>query len=437
MLICDVVALTHIRGMTPTWRTAPLSVMIGERGARRPIWVAIIVALMMHLPIMPNALSHFLYGHFANSDEETGPLSDEIVMPVELDVGLTDDSPPAPAPAPTAMKAETGAVLLPVATPKQKPPKPRASASAKAETPPATSSDQAKQEPPRRAVEDPRRMAGGAGAIGAKHPNVRIYLAMDLIRQSPLAPQLSSILKHVPQWQVLLGGTGIDPLQHFDHLSLSGPHMKSTRVVVAVADFNVSVPRMQNAIDAVVRRSGKTGRWLPGSVKRPVAVVGAKGEHRVHVLREKRLLAIVPSKAKLGRRKIESLRRFRPSRSVVAGIYLTTPWRAFRRAPLVQFPKRIKWLRLRLTPVAGGRFLLEADAKDVSHKAAKVDASRLEEQVRAVQASMWLFRNRYFDDPVFDVKKDMIRLRVTVTEVQLKRILAQVAGQLNIPPTTP
>jgi hypothetical protein len=413
--------------------------MIGERGARKPIWVAIIVALMMHLPILPNALSHFLYGHFADPDEEADPLSDEIVMPVELDLGLTDDSPPAPAPTPPPkpMTSETETVLLPASEPEKKSTKPSASASAKPKVPPATSAVPAPEEPPRRAVEDPRRLAGGAGAIGAKHPNVRIYLAMDLIRQSSLAPQLSAILQHVPQWQVLLGGTGIDPLQHFDHLSLSGPHMRSTRVVVAVADFNVSVPRMQNAIDAVVRRSGKTGRWLPGSIKRPVAVVGAKGEHRVHVLRKKRLLAIVPSKAKLGRRKIESLRPFRPSRSVAAGIYLTTPWRAFRRVPLIQIPKRIKWLRLRLSPVAGGRFLLEADAKDVSSKAAKVDAARLEEQVRAIQASMWLFRNRYFDDPVFDVKNDTIRLRVTLTEVQLKRILAQVAGQLNIPPTTP
>jgi hypothetical protein len=433
VLGCGVVALTHSRGATPTWD--PDSIF-GHTRDRKPIMTAMLVACMLHLPMLPSALSRFLLAGLAQTDDHSQPLDGEVMMPVELDVGMLDGSVPPPvATAATRMPLSGNELaLLPTASPPlAKAPKPRAT------PPPATPASAEAPEPdaPRPKIEDPRHLAGGAGVVGAKHPNVRIYLAMDVIRRHPLAPRFGELLQEVPQWRVLLGGSGIDPMLHFDHMSLSGPHLRSPRVVVAVADFNISVTRMQNAIDAVVRGSKTKGRWLPGSVRRPVAIIGDEGEHRVHVLRKQRLIAIVPSQAAISRKNIESLRPFRPSSRVAAGIFVKTPWRAFRRLRGFAFPKRIQWLRVRITPLAGGAFLLEADGRDVSKKAALADAALLEDQIRVFQAAMLFFRNRYFDDPVFDVEDSTIRMKVRLSPVQARRVLDRVAQQLQKPGRSP
>ena len=56
---------------------------------------------------------------------------------------------------------------------------------------------------------------------------------MKRVRESPLGPDVTSFLRGVPDWQLLLEGSGIDPVSDLDRLLVATPNLQRSKLVLA------------------------------------------------------------------------------------------------------------------------------------------------------------------------------------------------------------
>ena len=429
------------------------------RLAARAFPIALLVAAGLHAPLAPGLIPGWLR-RLLRAEEVLPPLPDEVIVPIDLDMGFVDEPPPeepdaAPARAATAdiddddedaevakeaalEKLEASRKARELESERQRKKqkdeeiaKAAASAAASASAAPVASAapsatGSSTPAPPRHPtpMEDPAKLAGGAGAIQAKATNVMIYMATDIARKHELGPLLGDLLAKIPQWNELLGGTDLDPIRDFDHIWLTGPHMQSAKVVVAVVEYNVGVGRMQRAIEQAMKRSKPAGKWLAEKPV-PLGVLGNGGTQRVALRPDKRAIIVAPAEAESQLRQPTEL-RFNKSGSTLMAMTMRTPWRGFMRTA-VKFPKSISLLKLTLTPTDKG-FLLRIEANDATPESATTTA-------RELAASIEEFRDPpvlapWFDRPAFTIDGAVVRAEVLVTTVQVKRILNLVSGLL-------
>jgi hypothetical protein len=66
-------------------------------------------------------------------------------------------------------------------------------------------------------------------------PGAQLALRVDMkrVRESPLAPDVTSFLQGVPDWQLLLDGSGIDPVGDLDRLLVATPNLQRSKLVLA------------------------------------------------------------------------------------------------------------------------------------------------------------------------------------------------------------
>ncbi|MEM9731013.1 MAG: hypothetical protein AAF997_20745 [Myxococcota bacterium] len=66
-------------------------------------------------------------------------------------------------------------------------------------------------------------------------PGAQLALRIDIrrIRRSPLGPDVTNFLASVPDWQLLLDGSGIDPVQDLDRLLIASPNLQRSKLVLA------------------------------------------------------------------------------------------------------------------------------------------------------------------------------------------------------------
>jgi hypothetical protein len=513
MLAFGVLSGTQHCGMAPTVATVGRDIWGGRPVPLRPLWVALSVALVLHLPLAPSSLSAWIRLLFMSPAPSEEPLDDEVVIPIELDMGMFDDEPgeapeaePPPAPAapedeepgwrldgglPDASQGEdlekqlesddafedggartdagpaagpaltdAGTAFADAGTGDAGPDggaDDRAVASQLPDAGPSpadggvgavASTDGGAAEPDGGAptapavaahrqspVDDPKLMAGGASSFAAAHPNVRIYIAADLARTCPLGAMFGELLAGIPQWRELLDGTGIDPVADFDHILISGPHMRSSEAVVATVEFNVEAPRMWRAVDAVVKRSRPGGKWL-GGYGFPVAAIGGGGSQRAVLLPSKRLLVVLPAKAEDQIAKLKALPRFSKSGQTVIGMYVITPWRGFMNTAF-RFPKSVRWLRLRLVPAGGDRFDLDVEALDGSAEEAQASQALIEQSVEEIRPNPLvpgakLLGLYLFERPRYEVDGKRIRMHVDLKQAEVQRIMSLIGKWLAL-----
>ena len=98
--------------------------------------------------------------------------------------------------------------------------------------------------PPRLAEEEgPGRGAEGEGSGAEGEGNgvsflpagSQIALRLDVarVRASPLGPDVRNLLSAMPDWQALLDGSGIDPLDDLDRLLVASPNLQRSRLIAA------------------------------------------------------------------------------------------------------------------------------------------------------------------------------------------------------------
>ncbi|HVK64426.1 MAG TPA: hypothetical protein VM694_08130, partial [Polyangium sp.] len=375
---------TQARGQTDT-KEAPATALSRLRAAApRAFVVALTIALLLHLPLLPTRLFAWLSVLFGDPIEMVD-MEGEVVIPIDLDLvpGETRASASAPDPGPTAAESDPAAEPTKQAEIKPKKKAEPADAGPDAEAPDAgpdaetedagvndagpedagvadaapLDTDGGTQAPDAGApvaelpdagadadadavakveldagpdaggpkLKDPLAAAGSAADIASKNPNVQVLIAGDRIRKHELGTWFSRILVGIPQWQSFFKDTPIDPIRDLDHLLIAGPQFRDSRKVVAVMDFNVPEPKIRAAIEAIVKRSDPPGRWLEDAPV-PAAIAKAdKGERIFALVPGKRILVVLPADAKGELAKVKSTKGFNTSSGVGIALSLATP----------------------------------------------------------------------------------------------------------------
>ena len=93
-------------------------------------------------------------------------------------------------------------------------------------------------------------------------PGAQLALRIDMkrIRESPLGPDVTQFLRGVPDWQMLLYGSGIDPVADLDRLLVATPNLQRSRLVLA-GQHRRDASFARTSVRRLARSRGKTVRW--------------------------------------------------------------------------------------------------------------------------------------------------------------------------------
>jgi hypothetical protein len=93
-------------------------------------------------------------------------------------------------------------------------------------------------------------------------PGAQLALRLDLkrVRQSPLAPDVTRLLGGIPDWRMLLSGSGIDPVQDLDRLLLASPNLQRSKLVLA-GQHRRAPSFAKQRVEALAESRGKRVRW--------------------------------------------------------------------------------------------------------------------------------------------------------------------------------
>jgi hypothetical protein len=200
----------------------------------------------------------------------------ELTLPSEVEFGLTEAAtvaaPPPPPPAPAQVPSAGPAAVAAGEKPKPKPkPKPDPADGGVAD---AGTEPQPQEVAKRVPKASDAGVAGGearTGALAAFAPEgaqIALRVHMGRVRQSPLAEDVRALLDAVPDWRLILGGSGLDPLRDLERLYLATPDLRRSNLVIAgeyVGD--AELPRAAVASLAMAR-----GREAPWSKRGGIAV---------------------------------------------------------------------------------------------------------------------------------------------------------------------
>lgn len=342
---------------------------------------------------------------FELPDEDDGDFD----LPDDEDEGDRDVSDPPQAPAPLSPQANP---------PPAPPPAPKAPAP-KAPSP-----------LPEGSLVDPFRAAGGAAEVRAAEPNVNIYLANDIVRRSELAPRFTELLHSIPQWQQLLGGTGLDPIRDFDHILISGPQMRDPSWIVISIHFNGPAFRVKKALDAMIAKGGKGAGWEKG-YSLPVARFGRRISRLAVLHPRQRLLVVLPGDTDRAQvEKVAQMKGFSKASPAAIILDLVDPANAFREAPFA-FPATIRRMRLHLA-LQGQDFLVTTEAWDASPEAATKNAAFLEQQLTKLTEPPLPMMPRLLGKPSFRTEGSKIIATAPASYRQVKTILGLVRTALEV-----
>jgi hypothetical protein len=416
----------------------------------RPLWVALLVACLLHVPALPARFTswlRYLFWNQPSESDEADPQA-EVILPIEVDLfdeakaaeeasadpddEEEDEADEAEPPAPPPLTSDDDDLdnafeEEPDAGAPTKPPPVVADAGVP-ETPdagpePETDAGAPDAGPEEVAQNDDRpdmdRLA--EGALRAEEPNVNLYVACDVLRKRDLAKVFGKVLESIPQWNDLLGGTGLHPMEHFDRLLISGPQLRNPRWIVVTLKYNITSPRMKRAVDTVVSRSKPAGHWLE-DYDLPVAAIGAKAERYVAMVPDRQLLVIVPEEGQELLARVDALDPFQKAGQEGIVIDLAKPQNAFKNGPF-EIPASIERLRVRFTLQGAEDYLVEVEAVDASPEQAAVDMTELADQIESKRVFPPIIGYEIVGEPTFSVEGSTIRGRASVSKKQLEVIL--------------
>ncbi len=95
-------------------------------------------------------------------------------------------------------------------------------------------------------------------------PGAQLALRVDMrrVRESPLSSDVTSFLQGVPDWQLLLLGSGIDPVADLDRLLVATPNLERSKLVLA-GRHRRDATFTRKSVRRLARSRGRTVRWKP------------------------------------------------------------------------------------------------------------------------------------------------------------------------------
>jgi hypothetical protein len=409
---------------------------------RRAFAIAVTVAFILHLPLVPSKLNEWLrlvlQGQAADYDDPNA----KAIVPIDLDLLNEEPSPtaagtpPPPPPAgespPAAPKVAGDSATIADAGPMDAGP---ADAAADADAPPkkrpVSDAGPAEDAGPKGAgapsLRDPIAAAGGAGKIAAKDSNIQVLIAGNVIRKHQLGASFARILVLIPEWHQFFADSPIDPIRDLNHLLITAPRLRGdSSKLVAVMDFNVPESKIKEAVDLVVTNAG--GSWLEDV---PVPTARAKvsaGDRLFALVPGKKLLVVLPYEAK---DQLEGLKKSKgfPNSKVGIVISMVTPSRPFRN--IFALPDTLKWMRVAVTPTPDGGADVAIEGGDASEKDAQKHAPEITKAFDSVRTvNLVVTTLDVIDHAEFVADGATIKTQVHVSEAQLKRIVGMAEMQL-------
>ncbi len=116
---------------------------------------------------------------------------------------------------------------------------------------------------------------------------IALRIDMDRIRASPLRAEVEQLLAAIPDWEAVLGGSGIEPVRDLSRVLIATPNFQRANIVVAGALSDVAPPPREVA-ERVAAASGHTLEWTdengiasapfysPDGADRRVAILDAR-----------------------------------------------------------------------------------------------------------------------------------------------------------------
>jgi hypothetical protein len=83
---------------------------------------------------------------------------------------------------------------------------------------------------------------------------------MKRIRESPLGPDVTQFLRGVPDWQLILAGSGIDPVADLDRLLVATPNLQRSKLVLA-GKHRREPGFARASVKRLARSRGRSVRW--------------------------------------------------------------------------------------------------------------------------------------------------------------------------------
>ncbi|MEM7139341.1 MAG: hypothetical protein AAF500_22405 [Myxococcota bacterium] len=93
-------------------------------------------------------------------------------------------------------------------------------------------------------------------------PGAQLALRIDIerIRRSPLGPDVTKFLAGVPDWQLLLDGSGIEPVEDLDRLLVASPNLQRSRLVLAGRHHGGSA-FVTSSVQRMAKARGRRAPW--------------------------------------------------------------------------------------------------------------------------------------------------------------------------------
>ncbi len=270
---------------------------------------------------------------------------------------------------------------------------------------------------------------------------------MKRIRESPLGPDVTQFLSGVPDWQLLLAGSGIDPVEDLDRLLVASPNLERSKLVLA-GRHRRGKTFTQESVQRMARSRGKRAPWKRrygvrtapwhdiDRTKRTIAVLSP---HHFTIMRQQdlqRVLALAKARelrdAKkeglVAARGPDALLSMGPEEALsleIEGVH------QFVRGSVQHIPIRLRVAVRETGPdettvTALVTFASDADARDASVYWTKVANFYARQLIMTLAGFGKTLRRMKFDP-----KQERIEVSFTLTADQIRFILSYLEGRLR------
>jgi hypothetical protein len=268
------------------------------------------------LALLLSLLAHLGFFVFVGRTFTLPPLDIALQIPIDVELGMTEEVAGTPPPEPPAVEAppeQRAAPKKPKRAPVVDGGLADAASEEDAEAGAGLEAGAEQAGPADSGLREPL-VLGDAGPPGARlPPGAQIALRVDMarIRRSPLAEDVRALLGSIRDWRALLDGSGIDPVAQLERLLIMTPNLEREKVALA-GRFNGGREVVDGAVRSLAEARGVEAVWrktrgIPvapwanaDSTPRVIALVGPA---HFTISREEdlaRILAIAAARAQKG-----------------------------------------------------------------------------------------------------------------------------------------
>lgn len=209
-------------------------------------------------------------------------------------------------------------------------------------------------------------------------PAISLALWLSSVRSHPLAPAVGDLMACNPEWKPFLQ-KGVNPLEDLDGFLMVGPQITSSKNATIAVQYRVEEDRVQEVLASLIQRSGRAGKWI----QEGVAKVIIQRSERVMFTHPHAMLFIA---APTSWREIHSLPdpiSLPESRGRTLGITLQKPGKILKRFA-VDIPSSIHELRLDLFANQDGSVDAQLDLIDANTEAATRHAIEVDQSLKTL-----------------------------------------------------